>query len=100
MGVQLAQAGHAFGETAGGPLRDDTSVVCLGLPSEAALRHLSKRFTEAGIEHKLIVEVDAPYAGQAMAIGCKPVLDRTAIRKLTSNLPLAGGKHCRCCWSR
>lgn len=89
-GHKLAQTGHAFGETAGGPLPEDTAVVHLGLPSEGAIRHMSKRLTEAGIEHKLIVEPHGRFAGQAMAIGCKPMPDRTVIRKLTSSLPLAG----------
>lgn len=99
-GVQLAQLGHATGESAGNLPEEGASIVVLGLPSEGAIRHLSKKLTDAGIEHKLIIEPDAPYSGQAMAIGFAPTTNRKPIQKLTSGIPLAGSKGCRCCRGR
>jgi hypothetical protein len=41
----------------------------------------------AGIATHLIVESDAPYSGQAMALGIEPT-DRKLLKKHLSNLPL------------
>ena len=44
----------------------------LAVPDEAALEAVSRKLTHAGVVHKRIVEPDAPFFGQLMAIGCVP----------------------------
>lgn len=58
------------------------------MPDEAALRQLAEALGQHDLAHTLIVEEDGPYAGQAMALGIRPSVDRSAIRKVTSALPL------------
>lgn len=84
-GVQVAQACHAAAEATGHP---PTIMVALAVPDETTLRRLAAAFGAQSMTHQLITEDAGPYAGQAMAIGVKPLDDRTAIRKATSNLPL------------
>ena len=57
------------------------------MPDEIELRLLSKRLEIAKIEHKLIIEDDPPYSGQAMAIGIKP-MDRAILKPFLSNYGL------------
>jgi hypothetical protein len=52
------------------------------------LRSLSVRLADANVRHALVVEADAPYAGQAMAIGIEP-MDRKLLKPLLSSYPLA-----------
>jgi hypothetical protein len=89
-GVRLAMAVHAAGESAMRPLPDGTYAYALEVPDETELRRRSDRLRSAGVPHVLIEEPDAPYHGQAMAIGCIPTPDRERIRRVTSDLPLAG----------
>jgi len=63
-------------------------VVALVVPDEGSLRRLAEALGEHSLTHRVIVEDAGPYAGQAMALGIKPTTDRTAIRKVTSALPL------------
>lgn len=84
-GVQLAQGCHAASEASGHP---PTIVVALAVPDENALRQLAEALGARDLAHALIVEEDGPHAGQAMAIGIRPSVDRAAIRKVTSALPL------------
>ena len=58
------------------------------MPDEAALRRVADALGAASLTHKLVVEDAGPFAGQAMAIGICPSTDRSAIRKVTSALPL------------
>jgi len=44
----------------------------------------------AGLEYKVIYEPDAPYNGEAMAIGLTPIL-RSVGRRVLSSLPLYRG---------
>lgn len=83
--MQIAQTAHAASEASGHP---PTIVVALAVPDEAALRRVAEALGAASLTHKLIVEDDGKFAGQAMAIGIEPSTDRAAIRKLTSELPL------------
>lgn len=87
-GVQVAQTAHAAGESAGFPLPDGTIVVALGVPDEGALKRVARALGEHSLTHKLIVENEGPWAGQAMALGVTPTTDRAAVRKVTSHLPL------------
>lgn len=87
-GVQVAQTIHAAGESSEGPLPSGTFAIALGVPSESALEDLAMRLWNAEIPHKVITEPDAPYDGQAMAIGIFPTTDRERVRRVTSNLPL------------
>lgn len=89
-GVRLAQTIHAAGSSAMRPLPDDTHAYALDVPDEAELRRRSDRLRAAGVPHILVEEPDAPYHGQAMAIGCVPTTDRERIRRVTSDLPLSG----------
>lgn len=89
-GVRLAQTIHAAGESALRPLPEGTYAVALDVVDEAELRRRSDRLRAAGVPHVLVTETDAPYHGQAMSIGCVPTSDRDRIRRVTSDLPLAG----------
>jgi len=79
---------HAAGNSSGGSLPDDTTVVVLSVPDELHLLEIRRQLSLAQIEHKLIIENAGPYADQAMSIGVKPTHDRAAIRKVVSHLPL------------
>lgn len=68
-----AQLVHAAGETSPGNLPTGTHAVVLGVSSEDALKFVSKRLRDARIPHKPIIENDAPYTDQWMAIGVKPL---------------------------
>lgn len=83
-----AQIVHAAGESILEPLPPNTNAVVLSVPDELTLRSLSAQLTGGGIKHKLIVESDKPYSGQATAIGCHPVLHRDEAKKVLSSLPL------------
>lgn len=87
-GVQVAQTIHAAGESCEGPLPSGTYAVALSVPDEASLRELARRLWDAEVPHKVIMEPDTPYDGQAMAIGLFPTTDRDRVRRLTSSLPL------------
>ena len=63
-------------------------MVILAVPGEAALKALAGKMAAAGIEHRLMDEPDAPWDGQAMAIGCQLLHDRSRVRKVVSQLPL------------
>jgi hypothetical protein len=67
-GIQSAQIIHAAGESSPGNLPPETHAVCLTVPDEPALRALRARLEQAGISLTPIVEVDAPYTGQLMAL--------------------------------
>lgn len=60
----------------------------LAVPGEGALREVSCKLAAAGCKHRLVAEPDAPWSGQAMALGCDLLTDRTRVRKVVSNLPL------------
>lgn len=90
VGLQLANAVHAAGESAlDGAVPEGTRSVVLAAPNEAALRvllgALAPRYKLASI-----VETEGEYAGQMMALGVCPTRDRSAIRRMTQGLPLAG----------
>lgn len=89
VGVQIAQIGHAAGESVNTRLPDGTIVVALHVPTETTLRDIARALGERSLTHKLVLEGDGPYAGQAMAIGVEPTTDRAAVRKVVSALPLA-----------
>jgi hypothetical protein len=63
-------------------------VVILAVSGEAALKELASKMATAGIEHRLVDEPDAPWDGQAMAIGCSLLRDRSQVRKVVSQLPI------------
>jgi len=54
---------------------------------EKRLEALSETLARAGIQHRRIVESDAPYTGQLMALGLAPVRKAVA-RRYLSSLPL------------
>lgn len=84
--MQAAQIAHAAGAFGRHP--PETHVVILAVPGEAALKALASKMASAGIEHRLVDEPDAPWDGQAMAIGCGILQDRSRVRKVVSQLPL------------
>ena len=90
-GVQVAQTAHAAGESVpecSAPLPEGTIVVALAVPDEQTLRTVAAALEHHSLRHKIIVENDGLYAGQAMAIGVRPTRDRAAVRKAVSSLPL------------
>lgn len=61
--------------------------MALTVPDEAALRALADSLERAGLPRHLIVEDDAPYQGQAMALGVVPT-DRKRLKPYLSSFPL------------
>ena len=88
-GVQLAQTIHAAGESCDGPLPSGTYAIALSVPNEEALLNLADRLWDGEVPHKVIVETDGKFSGQAMTIGLFPTYERDIIKKFTSSLPLA-----------
>ncbi len=87
-GFAAAQIGHAAGESAiKFGLPPHTWIAIIAVPTEGALRDISRKMTERGIEHVLIEEPDAPWHGQATAIGVKATKNHMPIKKLTSHFP-------------
>lgn len=56
----------------GGTIPSGPTVVVLGARNEARLRRLRNELEDDGVTHVAIVEPDAPYYGQLMAIGFPP----------------------------
>lgn len=90
VGAAAAQIVHAAGESSPGNLPGGTFAVVLGVPSETALVVIKEKLQVAGLSFVPIVECDAPYEGQLMAIGLRPIM-RSVGRKVLSNLPLYRG---------
>lgn len=90
-GAQVAQLIHAAGQSIKEPISEGTYAIALHIKTEAELRGLSDKLRAASIEHELIIESDAPHAGQAMAIGIRP-MDRQRLKPLLSSYPLARSK--------
>lgn len=84
----IAQTIHAAGESVREPIPPETRACALAVSDEAALRALSARLYEAGVDHTLIEEPDAPWNGAAMALGIRPTPKTPALKKLLSQLPL------------
>ncbi len=86
-GLQAAQLIHAAGESSPGNLSPHTFAIALVCRTEAELQALSERLFYAGIKHKRIVESDAPFTGQLMALGVPPG-KRSELRRYLSSVPL------------
>ncbi len=87
LGMVAAQVAHAAGS---GSERHppEVHVVVLAVRSEEELLHISARLVTAEVAQTLVTEVDEPYSGQAMAIGCELVRAREPLRRVLSSLPL------------
>lgn len=73
LGLLAAQVIHAAGESGRmAPIPDGTHAIALAAEDESDLQKLAQRLTELKIPHAAIVEGDAPYIGQLMAIGLAP----------------------------
>lgn len=86
-GLQAAQLIHAAGESSPGNLPTHTYAIALTCADEKSLSDLSFELFKLGIRHHRIIENDAPYEGQLMAIGIPPQ-PRRNIRKHLYRLPL------------
>jgi len=86
-GVQAAQLIHAAGESSPGNLDSRTFAFALVVNNEEELKNLSYDLFMAGIPHKSILEPDAPWNGQIMAIGVCPA-PRKELKKFFSKLKL------------
>jgi len=91
-GHKFAQVGHAVAESCEGPMPNTTYIYVLEAKDESHIDELHAKLWDLEIPHTVIHEPDAPYNGQAMAIGIWPVIDRTDVKKVTSSLPLLGKK--------
>lgn len=89
IGRQAAMLIHAAGESSPGNLPPHTFAIALEARDESHLDSISKKLFESGIAHKRIVETDAPYKNQLMAIGVRP-MERSKVRPYLSELPLLG----------
>jgi hypothetical protein len=88
-GVKLAQTIHAAGESSDGPLPSGTYAIALEVDNEKSLLDLADKLWFGDVPHKVIVETDGKYAGQAMTIGLQPTTNRDMIMKYTGDLCLA-----------
>lgn len=88
LGFLAAQVTHAAGESITDKLPPHTHAVVLAVPDESTLRDYSARLSAAGVSHVLVIESDAPYEGQATAIGVMPLRERAVVRRVLSSLPL------------
>lgn len=88
IGSQVAQVIHAAGESASPKPEPGAIAVALHAKDEHHLLEIASALAHARIPHHLVVEADAPYADQYMAIGVHPTTDRLAVRKVLSALPL------------
>ena len=59
----------------------------LAVPDEDALKAVAARLELARVPIKRIIECDAPYTDQLMAIGCVPG-QKEVLRRYLSSLPL------------
>ena len=78
---------HAAGESSPGNLPEGTHAIALTAPDEAALWRLAHTLRQHRVEHRCIIEVDSPYAGQLLAIGIAP-RRKEEVRRYLSALPL------------
>ena len=85
--MQAAHLIHAAGESSPGNLPASTYAVALVVKDEACLRSLAETLERAGLPRHLCIESDAPYTGQAMALGIAPG-DRKVLKKYLSKYPL------------
>jgi hypothetical protein len=90
MGVASAQIVHAAGESSPGQLPDGTFAIVLAARDEDHLRTIACRLVDADLVFHEIKEPDAPWDGQLMAIGLRPI-QRSVGRRFLSNLPLYRG---------
>ena len=81
---------HAAGESAGGPLPEGVYAIALHADDMAHLFKVACLLAKNHIKHKLIIESDAPYEGQLMAIGIAP-MEREKIRPFLADLRSAKG---------
>lgn len=79
--MQAAQLIHAAGESSTGSLPRGTYAIALSAKNEAALRKLADDLARRGLPHHLVIENDAPYTGQAMALGIQP-MNRVVLRPI------------------
>ena len=86
-GIQAAMLIHAAGESSPGSLPPHTYAIALTCKTEHDLNELSFKLFQAGISHRRILESDAPYSGQLMALGIKPGW-RSELRRHLSHLQL------------
>ena len=86
-GLQAANIVHAAGESSPGHLPSGTHAVCLVVPGEADLRVLERQLRDAGVPFAAVVENDAPYTDQLMAIGVAPS-QKGDLKRHLSSLPL------------
>lgn len=90
-GVRSAMIIHATGESCEGHPKG-THAYALLARDEEHLLELAGRLWDAEIPHVVVDEPDEPYNGQAMSIGIFLTQDKAKIDKVTSSLPLVGGK--------
>ncbi|MBL4849738.1 MAG: hypothetical protein JKY65_29770 [Planctomycetes bacterium] len=88
LGVLAAQLVHAAGESAPGDLLAGTRAVVLAVSDEGGLLRVAERLEERRISHVCIREPDAPWHGQAMAIGLAPLWNRRPARRVLGRLRL------------
>jgi hypothetical protein len=92
LGDIAAQLVHAAGETAKPLPISGTHAIVLSLKNEEQLFQTAEKLSARNIQFKIIYEPDAPYNGEATAIGLYPVKNRKQLRKVLSRLPLLTSK--------
>lgn len=87
IGLLAAQVVHAAGES--GPAASGTHAVVLAV-SKNELEGLQARLLAAEVPHRAIVENDAPYTDELMAIGFPPA-PKATVYPFVKRFPLLGG---------
>lgn len=86
-GLKGAMLIHAARESSVGiPHNPHEYAIALQARDESHLEEISFMLFREGIAHRRIIESDAPWTGQLMALGISPAL-RDPIRRLLSSLP-------------
>lgn len=65
-------------------------MVVLAVPDEETLKRYAAGLKAAGIDHASVIEDAGPFADQVVSIGVRPTRDRDAIRRVVSDLSIAG----------
>lgn len=88
--VQMVNVAHAAGESIiDAPIPPTTRAIVLHVENEEQLLLFSNLLKQKeGLHHVLIREPDAPYNGEAMALGLAPSQRRNFLRRLFYHLEL------------
>lgn len=89
-GVLAAQVIHAAGESAEERVQNGTHAVALVAKSPGHLGEIESKLIRLDIPHRAIREPDPPWNNELMAIGIRPMVQTSKLRRITRGLRLVG----------